>query len=769
MEHRLLRASVPCLVLLAACWTPGVALPTCLESCLEVRFHRICSTDAIRETTIALGSGVQTVDGRVAMDLTAGVLEARCSSGFIDGNASVIANDEFTILGRPTGTAISIRLELRVVATGRGGWVPSASLTRGIQVAATPPYDFGQVERLDTVLVLPFIQSAGMPFVVSSKVLVQTGEGGGGVVGTYRFRGLPSGTRVVSCGGYDSDLVADPYPPTLDANRLSVSVTKLGTFAHDNLTNSPGLEFPAGSGKYVVFASGISLGAVVDGGIRVSRCDPYSEFGPGPIENGAPQDADLPANKVYRLNRVYPTPALRDALLMDYRTGAVPRGAPEVQVLSSGELDILGDGMTWNVYNDADPSRHQYPGFGTAPLGIEIQQKAFAFTLTEALRNTVFLHFRLLNKGPHVLRDTYVGVWADADIGHPRSDLVGCDTLASLGYTYNGSANDNVYGSTPPAVGYDLLQGPRADGDGRRVPMTSFTSYGFQPLSSGVYNMLKGFDIGGNERIDPTTGQPTTYSNSGDPVTGQGWIDSGPGDRRMLLGSGPFTFVPGDTQDVYLAIVVGDGADWLSSITRMREFDAAAQQFFDSGFDETTPVQMSFVDARTAPGRVVLRWFAADGSGLAARVYRKEADREWSFMLMIAADGTGYLVFEDPTVVPGRRYGYRLGVSHDGGEEFAGETWVDIPAALSLSVAAAPPNPGGDLLRINIALPTADPARLDVIGIDGRVMHTQTLVSVGVGAHTIDLEAAPALPAGVYLLRLTQAGRSAIAKATVIR
>jgi hypothetical protein len=37
---------------------------------------------------------------------------------------------------------------------------------------------------------------------------------------------------------------------------------------------------------------------------------------------------------------------------------------------------------------------------------------------------------------------------------------VGCNTTLNLGFCYNATDDDENYGSAPPAIGVDLLQGP---------------------------------------------------------------------------------------------------------------------------------------------------------------------------------------------------------------------------------------------------------------------------------------------------------------------
>jgi hypothetical protein len=270
-------------------------------------------------------------------------------------------------------------------------------------------------------------------------------------------------------------------------------------------------------------------------------------------------------------------------------------------VRSNGTLDILGDQMLWAVYNDAEPAYHTNRAGMTAPLGVEVQQTTFAFNQANALGNAVFVRYRIVNKGGNTLDSMYVSQWADPDDGYAGDDLVGCDTTLSVGFVYNGTASDTIYGTMVPSVGFDMFQGPVIAGD--TLGMTSFNGYfnGTDPDNfTKTYNLMKGLQADGSPRINPTTGQPTPYMFSGDPVLGTGWLDTNPpSDVRMQLSSGPFTMAAGDTQVVTFAIVVGQGTDRLSSISLMKFRDQQLQALYEHGGNLGVPLP-------TAPGRLTL-------------------------------------------------------------------------------------------------------------------------------------------------------------------
>jgi hypothetical protein len=389
------------------------------------------------------------------------------------------------------------------------------------------------------------------------------------------------------------------YSQRIDVNRLSMVVTNFGSFALDWNTFGAGLEFPRGTGRTAVFASGLWVGAKVDDSVRVAVAEYSTEYGPGAmLPGGLPDDPSKPEYKVYKLSRQYPTAGERDAALADYSAGAVPHGAPPVAVRADGTLDITGDQMTWAVFNDAEALSHTNTAGSTAPLGVEVQQTVFAFNRPGALGNTVFVKFSIVNKGSAVLGDFCAALWCDPDLGNPFDDLVGFDPARRLGYCYNGDNPDSIYGAAPPAVGYDLLRATRLSG-GPPLDSTAFIMYinGTDPHdASETYNFMRGRAADGNFIIDPTTGQPTYVMFPGDPVTGTGWRDSIPADRRFLLSSGRCQLSPGDTIELVGAIVVGDGSDRLASITRLLSLDDDAQQAFDDGFPAAPgcPITMGF-------------------------------------------------------------------------------------------------------------------------------------------------------------------------------
>lgn len=118
----------------------------------------------------------------------------------------------------------------------------------------------------------------------------------------------------------------------------------------------------------------------------------------------------------------------------------------------------------------------------------------------------------------------------------------------------------------------------------------------------------------------------------------------------------------------------------------------------------------------------------------------------------------------------GTRYGYRLGIREGDRESFYGETCVEVPAALSFVLGGVRPNPSvGGGLWVRFALPTAEPATLDLNDVSGRRVQSHDVGALGAGAHELRLDRGAQLSPGVHLLRLTQGARSLTARAVVMQ
>lgn len=138
-------------------------------------------------------------------------------------------------------------------------------------------------------------------------------------------------------------------------------------------------------------------------------------------------------------------------------------------------------------------------------------------------------------------------------------------------------------------------------------------------------------------------------------------------------------------------------------------------------------------------------------------------------MSPVWADGTGLLVYLDTSVVPGTRYGYRLGVNEAGTEVFLGETSVDVPLGFELALMGFRSNPARGDAWVVFSLPDAAPTKLELFDVIGRKVGSREVGGLGAGNHVLRLADGSTLAAGAYLLRLTRGSRSLTARGVVVR
>lgn len=254
------------------------------------------------------------------------------------------------------------------------------------------------------------------------------------------------------------------------------------------------------------------------------------------------------------------------------------------------------DQVLWFVINDLDASATSLL-YESPPIGLEIQVTIWSYNQPNALGQSIFRRYRLINKSGLSIDSMYIAQWVDPDIGNFANDYTGCDPSLQLGFALNSTENDNrfsPFGLPPSAVGYTLLQGPLVHAPGnsgvfnfqrrnnyRNLPMTSFAYYSpgttLNPPQiadySGTeawYNIFQGFTPDSENQTPylvgngPNTGSPTVFPLSGDPNTQASQDNDGfgnnfpPGDRLFAISSGPFQMQPGDSQEVIYAVSGGN-------------------------------------------------------------------------------------------------------------------------------------------------------------------------------------------------------------------
>ncbi|MGH2574730.1 MAG: hypothetical protein ACRDFC_03410, partial [Ignavibacteria bacterium] len=239
----------------------------------------------------------------------------------------------------------------------------------------------------------------------------------------------------------------------LDANTISTWFRNNGNF------NSP-FEWPKGSNKFARYSSGLWLGARVGNDTLVAIAEYDYEYLPGYTDNnGVPQGQNDSLYRIYRLNF-----GINDPDRMNWPNlllGNSNQGAPvyfDAQTNTWRPLDFGHQTMFYR-YTDSYPFAHQNRAGSTAPLKADVMKLNFAIDVPGGLADVAFSQFTIINRSTNTWNNAYITIWTDDDLGNFNDDLVGCDSARGLGYTYNATNNDPIYGPAPPAVGFLMLRG----------------------------------------------------------------------------------------------------------------------------------------------------------------------------------------------------------------------------------------------------------------------------------------------------------------------
>ena len=483
------------------------------------------------------------------------------------------------------------------------------------------------------------------------------------IISTNSFRAQDHSYLISSCAPATAQ--AD-----LDINNVRARIISGGDMWWD-LSSAPKYEVPKGSGKHSLWAGSLWIGGFDAGNNLKVAAMTYRQLGndfwPGPLASDATTDNSTCANynQLWKVNKtdvaaynswyiagsIGPNPVSVSAM---NRINTWPAYGPEGQVMapyydanfdgvydpSQGDYPgfdlngtaacgniLYGDQAIWWVFND---NGNVHTETGATSIGLEVQAQAFAYSTNDDLNNTTFYKYKIINKSSFQLNQTYFGQWVDPDLGMPDDDYIGCDVARGLGYCYNAIATDSVYGTNPPAIGIDFLEGPFADfNDGidnnrngtidepnEKIIMSKFvyysndwTAYGNPSLALHYYNYLKGcwktsasITYGGNGHTNalacsfmfPGGSDPIGWGVGGTtavPKPQASWTEASasitPGDRRFIESAGPFTLQPGAINTITTGVIWAKATTGGSqaSLQAMLNADDMAQNTFDNCFE----------------------------------------------------------------------------------------------------------------------------------------------------------------------------------------
>ena len=355
----------------------------------------------------------------------------------------------------------------------------------------------------------------------------------------------------------------------------------------------------------------------------------------------------------------------------------------------------------------------------------------------------------------------YVGGQFTSIGGQARNNIAALDAATGTATAWNPNANGlvtalAVSGNTVYAGGQFTRIGGQARNNVAALDAMTGTATAWDPNAGSSYSVYV-----------------MVLAVSGSTVYAGGWFTSIGGQARNYVAAldattgTASTWNPNVNDWVYALAVSGStvyaGGDFTGIGGEPRSCLAAISS------DIPTPVLVSLASAEGFPDRVELAWQVGGSGVVRVSIQRRETTGDWLDLGTAMPDGTGRIVFTDHDVISGHRYGYRLGYVEDGSGVFAGETWVEVPAAFVLALHGGQPNPSDGRPSASFTLPSAQPATLELLDVTGRRLVAREVGALGAGTHVVDVTPGHPLVPGLYWLRLTQGGRTLTAKTAVVR
>jgi hypothetical protein len=442
-----------------------------------------------------------------------------------------------------------------------------------------------------------------------------------------------------------------------DINKIIMPFSNNGVLANVAIGNVDNATY---DGIPIIFSGGFFLGGKKNNEVWVNAIASASrieDYVPGVVGSSV----NDPKNLIYAVSK--DDPAFGESWQMwrfavtqgaDFYDGNNNGYYDPVDINGNGVWDsnedspaIIGDLTTFTVYNDGRPN-YERRFSNVYPMGIEIQQTLFGLKYD----HSIYVRYRIINKGSENLKDVIFGMWSDPDIGDHGNDHIGTDTLINSVIVYD-KGNDTQFGVNSPALFLTLLQGATVfipgetfiDVNGNGIYNSGIdtpldTAYNFKGMAGAdiipgaknrkasssihyisshvvqgdpsikyeAYNYLQGLNKQGVP-LDPCSwsfGYVTGGVNcaevnplfifSGDKPTERGWLSGIGWDQRVMINSGPFNLEPNTTVDIITAYTANRGATSVGSITSTKERVQLAEIYYRSNFTTLPPVGVESED-----------------------------------------------------------------------------------------------------------------------------------------------------------------------------
>ena len=424
-------------------------------------------------------------------------------------------------------------------------------------------------------------------------------------------------------------------------NKMAASLLNDGRLFHDVIhtlnpvsDNEAGLFWPYPTMNAYIFGSGVWVGCV-DGKdtlvtVGYNPNSGQSEFSSG---IGSMVGTTDPDNRIYDYPDDWPPPESKFPM------------APQ-ENFSPNDI--------WLCFNDVDSTLHA--SGDTRPIGIEVYVTGYGWTQASN-QDILFLKYTIKNISGDSLKDVYMSVTVDPDIGYYRDDMIGLIVdrdytinneeyhVDNVGvcYDYDGEEKSSNSGykwesGEPGCIAFDFLQSPYAltdgidndgdglvdaeevdsvllaakydfgdrDGDGvpdyrdpseiEQLGMTAFKKFIIEldpDKDWKRYLLMAGFDM---------TGVRNPYDS----------VDVSPGDKRFLQATGPFVLAPESTATIVVAVIAapfgGEGGFNNRNHDTLAMRSATAQYIFNMNWLLPAPPPSPNLTVIPGDNIVLLTW-----------------------------------------------------------------------------------------------------------------------------------------------------------------
>ena len=230
---------------------------------------------------------------------------------------------------------------------------------------------------------------------------------------------------------------------------------------------------------------------------------------------------------------------------------------------------------------------------------------AFNYTQPTFLNNTIFAHYKVINKSGGQIDSLHIGMWEDPDLGCYNDDYIGSSPQNNTMFCYNADAYDDVvcsnggamgYGANIPVLATTFLDRPMAKTTYyiNNTPPQPPPGQSNPAQSYEYYNYLSGSWRDGSRVIGSGDGynlDSTNYVNhvfTDDPRTPNGWslyaLLATPRDYRIIGSAYYPTWQPQEAKELTMAFSTHKGGDNLASLGTMYTDLPALQTFFDNNY-----------------------------------------------------------------------------------------------------------------------------------------------------------------------------------------